>query len=281
MDITLAKTFLAIIETGSFKDAADRLFVTQSTVSLRIKSLEDVLGRKLFERSKSGTKLTPAGEKFQRHATALMRVWRHAQLDVALSEVHTEHLTVGGQTSLWEGFLIPWIAWLRTEQTHVAISATMGTSNLIMERLVEGTLDLAVVYRAHVRPGLCVEHLFDEELVLVGSAHQNIEQPASNYVFVNWGPEFSADHAEAFPELSRSGLQLDLGAIAINYLLDASASGYFPMRVAKPYIDDGRLHVEKRARRFVYPVYAAYPEERDDSAYAPILEGLRRFATDV
>ncbi len=281
MDITLAKTFLAIIETGSFKDAAERLFVTQSTVSLRVKSLEDILGRKLFDRSKSGTKLTPAGEQFQRHASALMRVWHHAQLDVALADVHTDHLSVGGQTSLWDGFLIPWIAWLRTAHGHLAVTAKMGASDVLMERLVEGTLDLAIVYRAHARPGLCIEHLFDEELVLVGSASEKLERPGINYVFVNWGPEFSADHAEAYPELSRSGLQLDLGAIAINYLLDTSASGYFPWRVAKPYIDEGRLQVARRAQRFVYPVYAAYPEERDERAYQPILEGLRTFAEKI
>jgi len=62
MDITLAKTFLAIAESGSFNDAADRLHVTQSTISSRIKTLEDLLGKSLLERSKSGAKLTPAGE---------------------------------------------------------------------------------------------------------------------------------------------------------------------------------------------------------------------------
>ena len=60
MDVTLAKTFTAIAETGSFKDAADRLNVTQSTVSMRVKALEDVLGRRVFERSKLGARLTPA-----------------------------------------------------------------------------------------------------------------------------------------------------------------------------------------------------------------------------
>jgi DNA-binding transcriptional LysR family regulator len=59
--------------------------VTQSTVSARVKTLEDTLGRALFERSKAGARLTSAGEQFQRHATALLRVWQHAQLDVALS----------------------------------------------------------------------------------------------------------------------------------------------------------------------------------------------------
>ena len=45
MDINLARTFLMVAETGSFIDAARKMNVTQSTVSARIKSLEDLLGR--------------------------------------------------------------------------------------------------------------------------------------------------------------------------------------------------------------------------------------------
>ena len=54
MDITLARTFLMVAETGSFIEAARRMNVTQSTVSARIKVLEGQLGRPLFERSKIG-----------------------------------------------------------------------------------------------------------------------------------------------------------------------------------------------------------------------------------
>ena len=54
MDVTLARTFLTVMDTGSFVLAAERLHVTQSTISSRIKTLEDLLGRSLFDRSKSG-----------------------------------------------------------------------------------------------------------------------------------------------------------------------------------------------------------------------------------
>ncbi len=281
MDISLARTFLAIVEAGNFKEAADRLSVTQSTVSARIKTLEELLGRALFERSKAGTTLTPAGEQFQRHAMALLRVWRHAQLDVALSDRHSDHLAVGAQISLWEGFLLKWISWLREEQSQIAVTASVGASNVLIERLSEGTLDIAIVYRAQTRTGIIIEHIFDEELVLVTGGESGVRKPGERYVFVNWGPEFAADHADAFPELAYSGLHLDLGAIGISYLIEAKAAGYFPMRIATPYLKDGRLKLVERARRFVYPVYVAFPEDRDEQAFEPLLSGLRRFADDV
>ena len=55
MDITLAQTFLEIVATGSFMRAAERLHVTATAVSARVRKLEDSLGRKLFVRNKAGS----------------------------------------------------------------------------------------------------------------------------------------------------------------------------------------------------------------------------------
>ncbi len=54
MDTELARTFLVVVATGSFVDAAQRLHVTQSTVSTRIQRLEETLGAELFVRNKAG-----------------------------------------------------------------------------------------------------------------------------------------------------------------------------------------------------------------------------------
>ena len=278
MDVTLAKTFLAIAETGSFMEAANRLHVTQSAVSMRVKALEELLSRKLFERSKAGASLTPAGQQFQRHATALLRVWQHAQLEVSLADQHSDHLALGAQISLWEGFLLDWVARLREQRPDLAVTATFAASQVLIDRLVDGTVDIAVVYRAVARPGIEVEHLMDDELVLVSSVPSASTRSDQSYVFVNWGPEFAADHADTYPQLSRTGLHLDLGAVGINYLFKTKSSGYFPLRIVQPFLRKRKLTIVKRARRFVYPVYAAYPEERDEEAFAPILEGLREMA---
>jgi DNA-binding transcriptional LysR family regulator len=273
MDLNLARTFLMVAESKSFVDAARKMNITQSTVSARIKGLEDMLGRPLFERSKSGAELTGAGEQFQKHALALVRVWQHAQLEVGLSDQHRDHLAVGAPMSLWDGFLLKWVSWLRTNIPDIAVSASEGLSAVLTQRLIEGTLDLAVMYRPAQPPGHVIEHLFDEEFVLVTSSRT---RSANDYVFVDWGPDFQQDHAAAYPELMNPGLNLDLGSISIDYLLANEASAYFPMRIVKNHIARGRLRQPKRARRFVYPVYMVYPEARDEEAYEPIIDGLRR-----
>ena len=278
MDINLARTFLAVAEAGSFINAAGKLNVTQSTVSLRVRTLEELLGKSLFERSKTGAALTPAGEQFEKHALAMVRVWSQARVEVGLADQHRDHLAVGAEPSLWDGFLMSWVGWLRDNIPDIAVSATMGLSAMLTERLVEGTLDLCVIYRPVQRPGIVIEHLFDEELVLVTSGVARGRGLGDDYVYVEWGPEFEADHDAAYPTLEHTGLALDLGSFGISYLLRHKASGYFPLRIVKPLVRRRRLKLVKRARRFVFPVCAAYPEERDEEAYAPILKGLRALA---
>lgn len=280
MDVTLAKTYLAVMDTGSFVLAAERLHVTQSTVSSRIKTLEDLLGRSLFERSKSGVRLTSAGHHFHKHALALLRIWEHARVEVKLAEAHRDHLAVGAQPSLWDGLLLHWLAWLRINLSDIAVTATSASSVQLMDRLTEGTLDLAIMYRPNERPGLVIEHLFDEELVPV-SASGNLQPPLSDYIFVNWGPEFEGDHALAFPNSRIAGLTLNLGAIGIDTLLATSGAGYFPIRTARAHIEAGKLFLVKGLPRFVYPTYAVYPEDRDEEAYEPILSSLKRHAADL
>jgi DNA-binding transcriptional LysR family regulator len=280
MDISLARTFLMVAETGSFIEAAGRMNVTQSTVSARIRSLEELLGRPLFERGKAGATLTASGEQFQKHALALIRVWQHAQLEVGLSDQHRDHLAVGAPMTLWEGFLLKWVARMRSEIPDIAISASEGLSAVLTQRLIEGTLDLAVLYRPVQPPGHMIEHLFDEEFVLVSSARSGGRRE-SDYVFVDWGPDFHQDHAAAYPELTNPGLNLDLKSISIDYLLINEASGYFPLRIVKPHIARGRLKLPRRARKFIYPVYVVYPETRDEEAFEPIIGSLRRQAERI
>ncbi len=64
MDAATAETFITALEVGSFNRTAEIMNVTQSTVSSRIKVLEDQLGRRLLHRSKSGVEPTRAGKQF-------------------------------------------------------------------------------------------------------------------------------------------------------------------------------------------------------------------------
>ena len=169
MDTELARTFLAVVTAGNFVSAADRLHVTQSTVSARIHTLENTLGCTLFVRNKGGTSLTAAGRHFQKHASTLVRTLEQARHDVGVAKGYRAALTIGGRFGLWEQFLTKWLALLLQNAPDISVRAEIGLESDLMQGLVEGRLDIAVMYTPESRPGLKVELLFDERLVLVST----------------------------------------------------------------------------------------------------------------
>lgn len=259
MDVVQAKTFLAIVEAGNFIEASKRVFVTQSTVSARIKSLEEQLGRSLFNRSKAGCELTPAGHQFYRFARSIVRVWEEAKHQVAVPEGYVDTLIVGGQYSLWNRLLLRWVPRFQARMGNVAIRAEVGMPQRLMREMSEGVMDLAVIYRPEHRPGMVVEELLEDRLILV-TARPDIPL-AENYVFVDWGDQFRAAHAAEFPELHNPGLTMDLGALGVNLLINMGGAGYMPERVVGAHLDEGLLHEVKDAPDYQFPAYVVYQEE--------------------
>ncbi|TNE36714.1 MAG: LysR family transcriptional regulator [Alphaproteobacteria bacterium] len=266
MDIEFARTFLAVIETGSFLKAAEKVHATQSTVSMRIKVIEERLGQALFERRKTGVVLTPAGEKFQRHALQLVRIWDQARRDASLPEGIRSTLAVGGQYSLWDGFLLNWVAEMRSQHGDLGIEARFAPAAQLMDMLALGVLDLAVMYSPQVRPVFRAEYLFDEELVLVTSEADGESFHPDSYIQMDWGQGFQAELNLTMPMDEAPILSFDLGSLGVRYLLDNPASGYLPLRVVKPYLEDGRLRRVKGVPQFSYSAYAVYGKGTERAA---------------
>jgi DNA-binding transcriptional LysR family regulator len=177
MDISVARTFLEVVKTGSFVGAANNLNLTQTAVSARIRVLEEQLDRPVFIRNKAGARLTPAGEQFLRFATTLVQVWARAQRAVALPPGRETVVTVGAELSLWNPLLRHWLLWMRRECPEIAVSTQIDVSERLMEQVQDGTLDVAVLYAAPSRPGIIAELLFEEKLVLVRTTPTNAPSP--------------------------------------------------------------------------------------------------------
>lgn len=277
MDINLARTFLEIASSHSFVQAAERLHVTQTAVSARIKTLETLLGRQLFWRNKAGASLTPAGEQFMRHALTLVQVWERARQQMAMPAGRRALVTAGCEVSLWDPLLPQWLLWMRSGAPDLALRTEVSLPEDLLERVANGTLDLAIVYAPRQRPGLRIELLIEEKLVLVSTAPVPAPDAAS-YVYVDWGPEFAAQHSLAFPELSSAAVSASLGPLALAYVLAGGGAGYFRENVVRAHVKAGRLHRVPGAPQFLYPAYAVYAENADPKTLRPALTGLRQVA---
>ena len=147
MDIALIRTFIEVAATGSFVSASDRLFVTQSAVSLRIGRLESELGRALFTRSKAGATLTPAGAAFHPYALSLTRVWQEARQQVAVPDNYNAAMALGAHNALWPRLGFRWLDALRAALPTLSLKAETGTSDHLTQLLLEGVIQGALTYR--------------------------------------------------------------------------------------------------------------------------------------
>jgi DNA-binding transcriptional LysR family regulator len=279
MDIELARTFLEIVSTGNFIRAAERLNVGQTTVSARIRTLEQLLGRPLFVRNKGGASLTPAGEQFLRFAPTFVQLWQRTRQQVAVPPGHRAVLTVGSEVSLWQPLLLDWVVWMRRSLPEIAVRVHVDVPQDLINQVAAGLVDVAIMYAPQHRPGLKIDLLMEEELVLVSTNSNPNGIDDKDYVSVDWGPEFSLHHGVNFPEAA-PGLFANLGPLALSYLLAVGGSAYLRKSAVQPYIDSGNLHLVQGSPRFSYPVYVVHSANTDETSLEAALASLRIIARD-
>lgn len=275
MDIELARTFIDIFRTGSFIATAERLHVTQTTVTARIQNLEAQVGCKLFIRNRAGAKPTEHGERFMPYASQLVQTWDAARRDLPLAQGLDDLIAIGGEVSLGTPLMLKWAVELRNANPGQAIRVVVADGSDLQEKIELGLVSAALVYRPEYRPGIQVEQILEEKLIQVAS----VSNPEP-YFYVDWGPDFRKQHNIAMPEKTKPALSFNLGPLALQYMLQCGGSGFFRTRVVEEYIEKKLLRVVQYAPEFSYPVYLVYSRANKSAALDQALAVLRKLAKD-
>src|SRR5690606_9869567 len=125
-----------------FGKAADRLYITQSAVSARIRQLETTLGCQLLVRERKQVQPTPDGERFLRHAETLLKQWERARLDMTEGVAGGPPLRVGAVPPFWEARGLQWLARYLAADDAARVRCESREASQLMPRLMEGALDL-------------------------------------------------------------------------------------------------------------------------------------------
>ena len=265
MNIEHMRAFLEVAATGSFQLAADKLHITQSTVSARIKALEDRLNRQLFIRKRNGAELTSGGSQFHRHALTAVRSWDRARSEIALPEDLKAIVNLGIQLNHWNRIAPPWLNWMERNAPHLATHILSEYSSPLLHRLRDGLLDLAILYDPQQRPELVIEPFLREKLVLVSTEPREVvASRVKGYIFVDWGESFKAQHALAFPDAPAPKLSVGLGSVGLEHILNHGGSGYFIEENVSSLIASGKLHRVQDAPEFQRPTYLVYQDNPTD-----------------
>src|SRR3546814_13225989 len=111
---------------------------------------------------------------------------RSKRTDTLVPDTTLFRSTVGAELSLWSPLLRHWLLWMRRECPDIAVSAQIDASERLMERVQDGSLDIAVLYVAPSRPGVLALLLFEDKLVLGRTTPTNPTLAPDNPVPIDW-----------------------------------------------------------------------------------------------
>ena len=260
MDIDALKTFLEVNRTRHFGQAAENLYVTQSTVSTRIKMLESHIGLPLFIRQRNNIQLTDAGQRLIIYAENIVTNWVRARQEIGIAEQQHIPLVVGGATSLWDSILQDWIYYMYQSMPELTLHAEVQAPQILLRRTLERSMDIAFIFDDPQSGDLeCVE-LTHMPLVMVSST-PNLsvtEAMQHNYILVDWGTSFANTHARYFPDAPIPHMRVMLARLARDVILARGGSAYITQPMVTQQIAEGRLHIVKDAPVIDRIVYALY-----------------------
>ena len=258
MQIELLETFLDLIETGSFNRTADRLGVTQSTVSGRVMALEAALGTRLFARSKAGTSPTPAGKRFLEHALAMRHEWNEARRAVAASSNPQRSLRIGMQNDLAASHIGEWVSQFRKALPDTAFYVELDYSTQMSQDLLVGELDLAVLFTPRHLPDLHFEMVGEVAYRMVSTDASLLSQIVrERYILANYSPSFIKAHQRLLPQLANAPIASGQNAAICGLLGSLGGSAYVLEESARDLVAAGTCSFIEDAEPILQPVFFA------------------------
>lgn len=193
------RSFMAIVDTGSFTKAADQVNKTQSAVSMHVRKLEEQLGVALFQKNGRGVRLTDEGDRLVDFAREILRIEASALLQIGQKGL-AGRVRLGIPDDYAEPFLPGILEGFASRHPLVEVSVICEGSISLSDRVRAHDLDIALVTDCAMIAG--VEVVREEPLVWIGN------------------PKFKADTDQPLP-VALGGMQCQWRQTAERILTDA------------------------------------------------------------
>lgn len=169
-DLKQLQLFTAVAEFGSFSRAAVALSISQPVISRQIKALEEELGVSLLYRNGRGIVLTEAGKLLENYASAILEQVSRATTELAALRSNPRGtIVIGMPPSVGVVLTAPLVRTFRGAFPQISMRVIEGFSGHLLEWLVMGKIDVAVLYNAPRMNNLLAEPLLRDELFLLGA----------------------------------------------------------------------------------------------------------------
>lgn len=259
MDYQQIESFLAIAKTKSMNRAAELLYISQPTLTYRLRKLEQELGYQLFVRKKGQhvTFLTPEGQTFLPIAEHWKAAWDETNAFKASGT--NMQIRVAATTSLNASVFPSFYYKLRSFIDSLEIRSFHSYE--IYRRISNQEFDVGFVFRETPFPDTQTVPLFSEKMRFIynvkGAEDQSVLHPInlhpSNEIFIDWGMEYRQWHKYWFGETAHPYIQLDSTQLMEYFLLSENSWTFIPDSVLASY---------PKLAEYVRPLPAPYPPDR-------------------
>jgi DNA-binding transcriptional LysR family regulator len=178
VEIRQLRAFVAIAESGTFTAGALRVHVTQAAISMQIRQLETEIGAKVFVRAPRHVILTEAGEQLLRRARHILREHDAALDEIAeLAGAERGRLRIGSASAMVLTEQLPsMLKELRKQHPAAEIAVTSGTSEVLVDQILAGEVDVAFVSLPVDVRGIKTERLSQDQLVAIASPRHKLSK---------------------------------------------------------------------------------------------------------
>jgi LysR family transcriptional regulator, benzoate and cis,cis-muconate-responsive activator of ben and cat genes len=295
MELRQLRAFVTVATLGHFGQAAERLNLTQPSLTQRVQALERELGVQLFERNPRKVVLTSAGKLLLPRAQMLVQLD-----DEALREIKdfragiTGRLAIAYQAAGDSSLAGSILAEYRRRFPAVDVETSAGPSGQNLLRLLDHSADAAFALMAGSRPkGIATVMIRSEEIVLAMRADHPLAQqervPAASLRGVGLGMPPKAVNPDMFAELTswletRSGGRLNVVSeeptdLAIETLAKSGRAVVVAVRRYVATLPDNGLIYKSLSPALLVELVVAYREEDDSPTLANLLEVVREVAS--
>jgi LysR family transcriptional regulator, flagellar master operon regulator len=256
MQIELIETFLDLVETRSFNRTAERLGITQSSVSGRVQALESATGVRLFNRSRAGTDLSPEGVRFEPHARTLRHEWRETLRQVQAGDHPT--IRLGVQNDLAAAHIGELLSGFRKGLPQARFYVEPDYSNQMSMDVLSGNLDFALLYSPKPHPDLHFSSIgtMTYQMVSTDTATRTEVVP-DRYIATHFSAAFDVAHRQLVPELIPAPLSLGQSSVVVELLQTMGGTAYVLSDAAERLLATGRFMAVTDAPEISQPIFAA------------------------
>ncbi|WP_170335961.1 LysR family transcriptional regulator [Ruegeria arenilitoris] len=265
MNIAAIQTFLSVVRTRNLNRAAEELNITQSAVTARLDALDQALGTRLLIRSRKGAMLTKAGFGFLEQAEVITRTWENARSRANLPRGVIRLFSFVCDPGLWTGLGQNWIRRIRDDHPETAIEIWSGLTGNAQSWLQSGMSDAALLTEPLVGTDFDSREFTTDSLIQVATRQREAVRWDPDYIYVDYGATFRAQHAEAWPTDETASVAFSSPDWALAHLLSEGGSAYLPRRMVTDLIAEGALFRVENAVVFERRTFLSWRKGHEDN----------------